>query len=154
MSESARPIHENIKINEEILRQSFATCDDLKFRQMRIGKQKELEAFVCYIEVNVGSGLIRSLGGMIAYLQTISKEELLSIVEGNAFGLSDAKPLKTMEEAIRGVLIGDAVLFVDGLSVALKMPDQGYPQMGVGEADTEKVVRGSNESFTESEKFQ
>jgi len=145
-------ISSDILKSEREIRERFSNCDDLKFREMRIGENKNIKAFVCYIEVNVSNSMITALGRMISRMETLPEEQLLKVVENNAFGLSDAKPLTYIEDATRGVLIGDAVLFVDGFAGALKIPDQGYPKMGVGESDTEKVVRGSDESFTESEK--
>lgn len=47
-------------------------------------------------------------------------------------------------------MTGEAVFFVDGFAKAVKIPDDGYPNMGVNEADSEKVVRGSNEGFGDS----
>ena len=142
----------SIRENEAQLRQMFSSCDDLKIRKMYMGKEGKRECLICYIEVNVGNEMLMALGQFIAYLDTLSEESLTKAIENNAFGLSDATPLATMEEVSVGLLIGDAVFFVDGVGVALKIPDKGYPQMGVSEGDTEKVVRGSNESFTESEK--
>lgn len=147
-----KPITENIAESEKAMREAFSNCDDLKFRQMNIGKNKKLKCFLCYIEVNVGNDMLNVFGRLVSYLEGLSEEEIKKTVQGNAFALSDAKPYDYMEDAIRGVLIGDAVLFVDGVAAALKIPDKGYPNMGITESDTEKVVRGSNESFTESEK--
>ena len=152
MDEKKIPVTISIAENEKRLRQMFSSCDDLKIRKMRIGKEGKRQGLVCYIEVNVGNEMLTALGQFIAYLDTLSEEEFTRAVENNAFGLSDATPLATMEDVSVGLLIGDAVFFVDGVGVALKIPDKGYPKMGVNQGDTEKVVRGSNESFTESEK--
>lgn len=142
----------NLTQSENAIKTAFNHCDDLKFRQMYIGKNRKIKAFLCYIEVNVGNDMLNVFGRMIKYLDSLSESEIVDTLAGNAFALSDAKPYSFMEDAIRGILIGDAVLFVEGFAGALKIPDKGYPNMGVYESDTEKVVRGSNESFTESEK--
>jgi len=138
--------------NEKLMKQAFLNCDDLKIRKLSIGVNGKVKGFVCYIEVNAGNNLINVLGRMIAYLEGLPEEQIEETVKGNAFALSDAEPYQYMKDAIRGVLIGDAVLFIDGISYALKMPDQGYPKMSIGKSEAEKVVRGSNESFSESEK--
>lgn len=39
---------------------------------------------------------------------------------------------------------------MDGYGHALKIADKGYPGMGVQEPDSEKVIRGSKEGFTDS----
>ncbi len=96
--------------------------------------------------------MLTAFGQMVAYLDGLPEEKLLQMVQENSFALSDSEPKEYIEDAVRGVLIGDAMFFIDGFAGALKIPDKGYPKMGVGESDTEKVVRGSNESFTESEK--
>lgn len=145
-------ISKKIEENESAIKEAFAHCDDLKFRKLTIGENGSVRGFVCYIEVNAGNNLINVLGRMLAYMETLSKEQLIETVKGNAFALSDADPYTYMEDAIRGVLIGDAVLFIDGVDTALKMPDQGYPKMGISKSEAEKVVRGSDESFAESEK--
>ena len=65
-------------------------------------------------------------------------------------GISDVTPYDTIEDAAQGMLTGDAILFVDGYGHALKIADKGYPGMGVQEPDSEKVIRGSKEGFTDS----
>ncbi len=152
INEKKRPITGDIEESEKSIRKAFAGCDDLKFRQMNIGINQEISCFICYIEVNVGNDMLNAFGRLITYLQSIPEAEVHKALEENTYGLSDAKPYQYMEEAIRGILIGDAVVFVQGFAGALKIPDKGYPKMGVSESDEEKVVRGSNESFTESEK--
>ena len=147
-----REVSKNIERNEKIIKQEFSNCDDMKLRKITIGKTKRLKGFICYIEVNTGNQLIDVLGRMLLYLDGLSDEQIEETIKGNAFALSDSDPYPYIEDAIRGVLIGDAVLFVDGVPVALKIPDEGYPNMGIGKSEAEKVVRGSDESFTESEK--
>ena len=142
----------NVEENEKAVRQAFSDCDDLKVRKLSIGKNGKVRGFVCYIEVNAGNNMVNVLGRMIAYLEGLPDEQIAEAVAGNAFALSDATPYEYMEDAILGILIGDSVLFVDGVARALKIPDQGYPKMGVSKSEAEKVIRGSDESFTESEK--
>ena len=142
----------NIEENEKAVRQAFSDCDDLKVRKLSIGKNGKVRGFVCYIEVNAGNNMVNVLGRMIAYLEGLPDEQIAEAVAGNAFALSDATPYEYMEDAVLGILIGDSVLFVDGVARALKIPDQGYPKMGVSKSEAEKVIRGSDESFTESEK--
>lgn len=147
-----QPISIDVKENEIAIKRIFSNCDDLKFRRFQIGKEQKIQGFLCYIEVNVGNEMLTAFGQMIAYLDSLPKEQILQMVRENSFALSDAEPKEMLEDAMRGILIGDAMFFIDGFAGALKIPDKGYPKMSVGESDTEKVVRGSNESFTDSEK--
>ena len=68
-----------------------------------------------------------------------------------AIGFS-IKKLKDMEEAISALLTGCAVFFMDGYDKAMKISSKGYPGMGISQAETEKVLRGSKEGFSDSVK--
>lgn len=152
INEKKHPITAVLKESEKVVRKEFSNCDDLKAREMYIGENQKIRCVIFYIEVNVGNDMLNVFGRLVSYLQHVPEAVLGEAIKDNIFGLSDALPLQYMEEVVRGILIGDAVVFVDGFAGALKIPDKGYPKMGVNPSDTEKVVRGSSEGFTESEK--
>lgn len=154
MNDKKTPITSSIRENESAMKRIFSKCDDIKFRTMQIGKSKKTDCLITYVEVNVSNMMLENsaLGRLFAYLEKLPEEEIPKALKMNAAGLSDVQPFDYMEDAAAGVLTGDAVLFIEGYIGALKIPDQGYPGMDVKESDTEKVIRGSNESFTDSEK--
>lgn len=145
-------VSENIKENIKAYRQIYKDCSDIKMREMMLGKQKNIRCFLAYIEVAVSNILMETtaLGRLLSYLEQAPGEEIVEILDKNALGIADVTPFETMEEAAQGMLTGDAILFVDGYPKALKISDKGYPNMGVTEADSEKVIRGSNEGFADS----
>lgn len=94
-------------------------------------------------DVNIREYTIKGLGScLLVYLETTV----------NTFEISDLKELETMEEAMRTLLAGNAVLFCEGKTVAYKVSSQGYPSMGVTESEMEKVLRGSREGLADSVK--
>jgi len=147
-----RKISRQIKDNIAIMETYYRDCADIKKKQMRLGKNQDVEAYLIFIEVAVSSGT-SSLGETLKFLNDREKEEILTCLEENALGISDATYFATVQEAIDGVLTGEAILFVDGFDKAVKIPDKGYPSIGIFEADSEKVVRGSNEGLCESVKL-
>ena len=118
---------------------------------MNLGKKRVVACYLKFIEVSVDLGN-SALLEVLKYLRGLEREEILRVLEQNALGTSDATYFTTIEEAGDGLLTGEAVFFVDGFAKAVKIPDDGYPNMGVNEADSEKVVRGSNEGFGDSVK--
>ena len=132
--------------------QIYKDCSDIKMREMMLGRKKNVRCFLAYIEVAVSNILMETtaLGRLLSYLEQAPGEEIVEILDKNALGIADVTPFETMEEAAQGMLTGDAILFVDGYPKALKISDKGYPNMGVTEADSEKVIRGSNEGFADS----
>lgn len=145
-------VSENIKENIKAYQQIYKDCSDIKMREMMLGKKKNVRCFLAYIEVAVNNILMETtaLGRLLSYLEQAPGEEIIEILDKNALGIADVTPFETMEEAAQGMLTGDAILFVDGYPKALKISDKGYPNMGVTEADSEKVIRGSNEGFADS----
>ena len=140
-------LDENIAHMEEL----FHTCDDIKKKRMNLGKNRDVACYLTFIEVSVDMGN-SALLEVLKYLRGLEREEILRVLEQNALGTSDATYFTTIEEAGDGLLTGEAIFFVDGFAKAVKIPDDGYPNMGVNEADSEKVVRGSNEGFGDSVK--
>ncbi len=154
MSKKNTSITADIKKSKAAMQEIFAGCDDIKFKDMTIGKGQKQSCFLVYVEVSISNTSLEqsALGGLISFLEGLPQEEINKALAENRAGLSDVKKMVDFEEAAAGVLMGDAVLFVEGFAGAMKIPDEGYPGMGIQESDEEKVIRGSNESFTESEK--
>lgn len=154
---SERQIQEKHKIAKELdknieqMEAYFHDCADIKKKQMNLGKERDTKCYLTFIEVSVDMGT-SALGETLKYLNRLSKEEIHKVLRENALGISDATYFTTIEEAVNGLLTGEAILFVDGFDEAVKIPDDGYPNMGIKEADSEKVIRGSNEGFGDSVK--
>ena len=153
MSHSIR-ISPKIKENESCFREVFKDCADILFHTMELGRGKTVDCFVIYLEVAVSNMILEKsvLGKFINELCKVSGDEILERVEKNALGISDAVQLDTVEDVVAGVFAGDAVFFIDGYDKAMKISSKGYPSMGVMEAESEKVLRGSREGFSDSVK--
>lgn len=56
----------------------------------------------------------------------------------------------SLKDAVTGILNGDAVLFEDGRDQCLILEAKGFDARSISEPETEKAIKGSRESFTES----
>ena len=144
-------LQENINNFEEL----FSDCEDIKKRRIKVGKNLKSECYIVYIEVTVSSVDWKdsAIGKLLGTLRTLPETQLADYVRENVADVSDANPFETLEDAAQGMLTGDALFFLDGYNRALKIPDKGYPGRGVYQAESEKVIRGSNEGFSESIKL-
>ncbi|MEG1290846.1 MAG: spore germination protein [Lachnospiraceae bacterium] len=144
-----------LKENVEQFETLFSDCADIKKRKIKVGQKLEKECYIAYIEVTISSTDWKdsAIGKLLGTLRGLPEEELVSYVKENIQDISDSNPFGTIEEAAQGMLTGDALFFLDGYNMALKIPDKGYPGRGVYEAESEKVIRGSNEGFSESVKL-
>ena len=116
--------------NREWVQQQFENCDDILNRQVFLEDGKK-EGLLVYVEVAVSNLML----------------------EEHVIGLSDVQPLNTYEEAQSALLAGNGILFLEGDDQVYKISSKGYPGLGVSKAESEKVMRGSREGFTESEKL-
>ena len=117
--------------NQNEVQKQIENCADILFRPLLIGEKEKTEAFLIYIEVAVSNLML----------------------EEHVIGLSDVQPLKSYEEGKAALLAGNGLLFLDGDTNCYKISSKGYPGLGVKKAENEKVIRGSQEAFTESEKI-
>lgn len=141
-----------ISHNKKIFQQIFADCADIKMVDMQLGKDCQLHCMVSYIEIVSGATSYgeSAIGRLISALSGQSPKEAREFLTRNGKGMTDIRFYSDLMEAAQGLLTGDIILFVDGLDRALKIPDRGYPRMGVRNAESEKVTRGSNEGFSDS----
>lgn len=147
-------ISDNIKENEKYIRERCRNCADILIRPMRLGEENKIDCLMVYIEVAVSNMMLddSALGKMINHFWEIAPDQIQEFVRNNSLGIADVKKLEDMEEAIRALLTGNAIFFIDGYNKAMKISSKGYPSMGVSEAESEKVLRGSREGFSDSVK--
>ena len=147
-------ISENLRKNREIVEKNIEGCDDIVLCTAKLGKQGSIECFLVYPEQAVENVLLENslIGRMLGTYQEMEDIRILENLRKNGLGIANEKQLSTMEEAMTAMLAGNAVLFVQGWNQVLKIDSKGYPGAGVGEAESEKVIRGSREAFSESVK--
>lgn len=144
----------SLRENEEYLRGRLENCADILIRPMRLGNERKVDCLMVYIEVAVSNMMLddSAIGKLVNHFWEISPEQMQEFMKNNSLGIADVQKLSDMEEAVAAVLAGNAVFFMDGYDKAMKISSKGYPGMGVSEAETEKVLRGSKEGFSDSVK--
>ena len=140
---------------ENWFREKCRECADIKFRPINLGKYGEIKSLAIYLEVTAENLMLGEsmLGRMIMQLQEMDEEAVLQCIEKNELGISDVFPLDTKEDGMRALLAGNMILLIDGLEKILKIGSKGYPAKSISSAESEKVLRGSNEGFCESVKI-
>ena len=152
--EESRKVSANLRENEKYLRSRLENCSDILIRPMRLGDKHKVDCLMVYIEVAVSNMMLddSALGKMINHFWEISPEDIQEFVKHNSLGIADVKKLENLDESIDAMLAGNAVFFIDGYDKAMKISSKGYPSTGVMEAESEKVLRGSREGFSDSVK--
>lgn len=116
MSENQKcPVSTDLTQNIEEMEFYFHDCADIKKKQMKLGRNQDTACYLTFIEVSVDMGT-SALGETLKYLNRLTRDEILCTLQENALGISDATYFPTIEEAVSGLLTGEAILFVDGLT--------------------------------------
>lgn len=122
-------------------------CFDVNYRSYSVLKKRVYLYFV---------------GGLIDTLEIIELMKLVLLLnrpdEGkdefetiyHAIPHQDVSIEETYETAEQKILSGLIVLFVEGYDKAISVATRSYPTRSISEPDTEKVIRGSHDGFTEN----
>ncbi|MGN0169915.1 MAG: spore germination protein [Lachnospiraceae bacterium] len=147
-------VSSRLEENETYFRRELKDCADVVFRKFHLGVQPSVEALAVFTEPTTQNLQFSdsALGKMLSMLVEEEGSRVLSRVREKKLGMLDVEELEDLPQSIQGFLSGDVILFLDGYNKALKIPNKGYPGLGVTQAETEKGLRGSDESFSDSVK--
>lgn len=123
---------------------------DVVNRQFLIGRSAPVLAGVIFIDGLVDQEMIND-----NILQPLLRIELerpvdLDVLEKSFLAVGGLKRVETMETLLEGVLTGDTALLIDGQPSALLLSTKKWEQRGISEPDTEVIVKGARDGFTET----
>lgn len=147
---NAMKIDPILKKNEVFMKERVGldVSFDVGFREIKVLKRN--------IQLYYVNGLVDSLLVVEIIKKLISinddeneKTDLKDVVE-NRIVHQQVSAVPTLDEAIDQLLSGLLVIFMDGVSEAFVVDVRSYPGRSPEEPDTEKVIRGSRDGFTEN----
>ncbi len=148
--ENKTPIYKDLDELEQyfIKNAGLKTTFDFGVRKLKVLKKG---VHFYYINGLCDTGFIMEISEQLVEINDHEKlsTHLKEIVENRLIHQS-VTPIKTMEEAIDGLLNGIVVYFVEGSDEAFMVDVRSYPGRTPQEPDTEKVVRGSRDGFVEN----
>src|SRR5690625_710976 len=147
---------ENTKIFKEISdnqaymksRVGVGTSFDVEYRELIILKRKTQMYYVNgLVDDPTVVEIIKVLVGLNDH--ETNKSQLYDIIKNRLVNLS-IKSVQSMDEALDQMLSGLIVIFIDNEQYALIVDVRHYPGRQPEEPDTERVIRGSRDGFTEN----
>jgi spore germination protein KA len=135
------------------LQASVGQSDDFFFREFRLGSPQGPLVLLAYFNGMVDDAaldqqVIRPLmehGGVAAG----AGEGAARIIAESLASRLNLSLVRRYENGVKGLLDGDAVLFVEGCAEFLLIAAQGFPVRAIDKTETEHTVRGPREGFTE-----
>ncbi|OON95516.1 MAG: hypothetical protein ATN36_08130 [Epulopiscium sp. Nele67-Bin005] len=153
-------ISESLETNIKNLNDLFTNCTDVVKREVDIGTKFPVKIYGTYVDGLVNREIIESffLGRIIDYKNlsestTPIEGSITELIIDHFSATFDIREVRSMDDMVRGILSGDAAIFVENTNVGLMIACRGWPARGVGPPETESVIRGPREGFVETIRF-
>lgn len=156
-AEKPQSLSQELKKNLDAVTAEFGESCDLVVREFSFGKDGKIKAALIFLDgmANlplINNNIIKPLMYDSRFFRTEETTGISSIGElrDRLLSVGDVKVASTLYEVMGACLSGDAVLLVDGFCNALDVSAKGWEKRAISEPNTETVVRGPREGFTEN----
>ncbi|GAB6991223.1 spore germination protein [Paenibacillus pini] len=150
-------LHKDLKSNTAMLKEIFKDCSDMIYRNMELAPG--LNGLLVYVEGIVVSEELQMhllepiIKGLISAKEAESSDnnasKLLDPLDETRVSLTQVTCAETWGGLIDGILSSSAALIVDGSNQVHLFNVKGGERRPVQEPETESVIRGPREGFTE-----
>ncbi len=153
-TETGKDLSQNLNTLEAMLSDS----SDLKVHSFRTGPDKSLSGALVYFDGMVNNttltqAIMRPLmawNGENTHLPTgKGRGNLLDVLAQEVLNVASACPVQWMEELVSGCLSGHTILLLEDCPGGLDINTEGWEHRQITEPQSETVVRGPREGFTE-----
>ena len=154
------PISPHIKENMQHIEDLFTDSQDFIGRYFPVGGAGAPWIYVAYFDAMndrelFDLSIVRHLYKMD--WASLSYEEknhgLYNTLLNRGIATVDFSEAKSMEDVLYFMMAGDTAIFVDGFDKVIVVATRGFPNRGVQSAETEIVVQGPREAFSEVMRF-
>jgi spore germination protein len=152
-----RPISKDIDVNIMNLESDFSLFGDFVKRGFAVGRDRDIRLYVAYIDMmadgnvvneNIMKRLITDVRLTPPTIYSFSAD-IFEWLKDGGISASDMKEESCFSGVVESVLAGDTVLFIDGSEKAIIISSKGFPSRGVPSAESEVVIRGAKDAFSE-----
>lgn len=153
-----KPISPDLQANLENIKDIFSNCSDIVFREFIVGYKTSVKAALIYIDGltdknSIHDYILKSLTLEARGAQPnekLKQEDLFHWIDKATITVAEKKQVENLDDIMSGFLSGDTALLFDGWDKALIIGTKGWATRGISEPDSEVVVRGPREGFTET----
>jgi spore germination protein KA len=152
-----RKVSEKLSDNLDFIKSQLGDSGDVKVHEFRFGENYEFGGALIFIDglVNmdyITQGIMRPIISF-PYSKTPLKKgpgHGIDQISKTVLCSGDIETKQYLGELISGILAGDTVFLADSFQQGLVISTKGWDKRGVTEPETESVVRGPREGFTEN----
>lgn len=155
---SQAKLSSNLNENLDSIKGILGISDDLIIREFAFGNKGQISTAVMFIDGMVDRTLINEniIRPLMYDNRLICEEEEslapnnIDIIKRTMLAVGEVEKITTIAEAVESCLSGDTVFLIKGSKEALSISSRGWETRGVVDPETESIVRGPREGFTEN----
>lgn len=156
------PLKKELESNLEQIEAILLDNDDLVKRDFRFGEEKEMKGLCLYFDGLANTDSVDSIIETFIYKSSKKSEEIAAkIADGDLPEYIKTHILfnqivkipTNYQSLIDNLLTGGTVILIDQCARALVLGSKGWSERSVEEPQTEQVVRGPRDGFTENLKI-
>lgn len=153
------PLSTSLKDNVRRVKKTLGNSPDLIVREIRLGKDGSLPACVFYTDglantQSIHDFIMKSL--MLDVRQTdlqphvTSTHNPINLLKSFALTIANVSDVRDFQKLITALLSGHTVVLIDGYAEGFSASTEGWQERGVQEPESQTVVRGPKEGFSEN----
>lgn len=150
-----------LKENIEYLDLIFNECGDIVSRKFPVGEFQELNCYIIYIDLLTNREMIETniIEQFLVRIRQVPprtsliKETVFDALKNSGIITADLKETSDFKDIVNAILSGDTAFFINGYDKAIVISTKQFPNRGIPKAETEVVVHGSKEAFSEVFRF-
>ena len=141
----------SLKDNIEIMKSYLGDCNDVKIREFTFGRSPAVNAALIFIDGLVSNDIItESVMKPLMLFDARTKGNVVEDVQKRIICSGDVINSDKEDQLLESCLSGDTVLLIDGYRSGIIISSKGWDKRSVAEPQTEAVIRGPREGFTEN----
>lgn len=154
--ENSNLVPKHIEEVKEKLKDTFHLPQnkDIVVREFFVGTERQWKAMAVFVDGmadknTINSHILEPLM-LLAHLSDETESSRIETVEKTLLPGNQLEKNEKWSDMVQGILSGSTGVFIDGVSQGMVVETKGWEHRTVGLAQTEPVVRGPHDAFTES----
>ena len=139
--------------NINAIKNIFVNDITIIYRELFIGTHTETRCMLIYIDGMANSQIINEniiKPILLSEISHINGSTLTDILMQKILLTGDNKKITNVDDIINGIIYGKTMLFIDGFAEVISMDTIGWQTRDISEPQSETIIRGPREGFTES----
>lgn len=144
--------------NLKYFKDNLKDCDDVVYREFKTGDKQQYDFALIYVDglidkTLVNEEVLKSLMIEARQAKPVPGKFFKNVYDltiRGAISSGEVNEEEYLDKAMVSLLSGDTLLIIDGYNKILVIGSKGWASRGVQDPDTESVIRGPREGFTET----